>query len=129
MAGTLCVLVVDDEPAVRAAICETLEELGCPAIAACDGAEAQRRLESGEHPPCVIVLDLVMPGVNGWQFRAWQQADPRFANIPVVLISAQRDLAFEARRLGAEYVEKPVAFATLLAAIEKFCGACDTSHK
>ena len=55
---------------------------------ACDGAEALRYLRT-HPPPCLIILDLRMPGMNGWQFRDEQRSDPALANIPVIVCSGE----------------------------------------
>lgn len=127
MGNRPCVLVVEDEQVARATICETLQDAGCRVMEAADGHEAQERLEAAGEPPCVILLDLMMPRVDGWQFRAWQRHDPRFASVPVVLLSAIRDLPATAQALEAEYLAKPLSFATLLAAVEKHCGPCQAA--
>lgn len=122
-----CVLVIEDESAAREVICDSLDAEGCRAVGVADGSAAVQLLEGGaEAPlPCVILLDLMMPGMNGWQFREWQRRDPRFASIPVVLVSAVRDLREEARKLSAAgFLEKPVKFETLLDVVERHCGPC-----
>lgn len=118
------VLVVDDEAAAREALCDALGSAGWKAIGAEDGAQARQRLESDLALPCVIVLDLMMPGMNGWEFRAWQRLQPRFAAVPVVLLSAMRDVAEEARRLQTDFLYKPVELASVLERIERYCGLC-----
>jgi CheY-like chemotaxis protein len=118
-----CVLVVEDEPAAREIVCESLEAEGCKVMGAADGGEAIRFLEGGARP-CVILLDLMMPGVNGWKFRDWQRGSAHAA-IPVVLLSAVRNLADEARKLDvAGYLEKPLKFPSLLESVHKHCGTC-----
>ena len=69
-------------------------------------------------PPFVILLDLTMPVMNGWQFRQEQQQDPVLALIPVVVLSGESDLPRVAARLGvAGHFPKPVEFTELLATI------------
>lgn len=66
--------------------------------------------------------------MNGWQFRDWLRTQPRFANVPVVVLSAVRNLPAEAKKLDAAgYLEKPVTFPALLATVEKHCGPCQVA--
>jgi two-component system chemotaxis response regulator CheY len=118
------ILVVDDEESAREVICETLDDLGCKAVGARNGTGARTALEAAAAPPCVIVLDLMMPGMNGWDFREWQRNDPRYAAVPVVVVSAVRDLEAEAQRLAVDWLPKPVGFGPLLAKVERYCGPC-----
>jgi CheY-like chemotaxis protein len=80
------VLVVDDEADIREAVSEVLSDEGYDVEAAGDGAEALRKLHS--YHPCLVLLDLMMPGMNGWEFRAAQKHDPEVSKIPVVVLSA-----------------------------------------
>jgi CheY-like chemotaxis protein len=73
------VLLVDDDPSLVQAVRIGLESHGYPVVTARDGNEGLERLRS-EHP-CVVLLDLDMPGMNGWQFIERQQADPRTASV------------------------------------------------
>src|SRR5262249_1755713 len=81
------VLVVDDDSDIRGALCELLEDEGYRVVAASNGEEALVYLNSRERP-CVILLDLMMPVMDGWEFRRQQQKDPRWSQIPVVVITA-----------------------------------------
>jgi CheY-like chemotaxis protein len=92
------VLVVEDDPALRDLLHTVLLDEGYEARTATDGATALALLESWR--PQVILLDLMMPGMDGWQFRHLQQADPRLASIPLVVMSAAYPLQFEAEKLG-----------------------------
>ncbi len=125
--GTGWVLVVEDEIDAREVICDTLEVVGRKAVGAPDGLEARQALEAAGEVPCVIVLDLMMPGMNGWEFREWQRSQPRFADVPVVVLSAIRDLPTEAAKLQADFLAKPVSFTALLEKVEKHCGPCGAS--
>ncbi|HZZ83700.1 MAG TPA: response regulator [Anaeromyxobacteraceae bacterium] len=82
------VLVVEDDVAVRQAVAEVLESEGFVAEQAGDGASALALLQAPEARPDVILLDLMMPVMNGWQFRTAQLQDPDLAEIPVVVMSA-----------------------------------------
>jgi two-component system chemotaxis response regulator CheY len=125
-----CVLVVEDESTARELLCDSLVDAGCAAIGVADGREAVAYLEQHSEPPCVILLDLMMPGMNGWKFREWQRANADHAAVPVVLLSAVRNLADEARKLGvAGYLEKPLKFSSLLASVARHCGPCQQPPK
>jgi CheY-like chemotaxis protein len=69
-------------------------------------------------PPCLILLDLVMPVMNGWKFREAQLFDPFLEFIPVVLLSGDRDIKGHAESMGAVgFLTKPVNFPTLLSIV------------
>lgn len=80
------VLVVEDDPDIRAAVAETLALEGYRVSQAANGSEGLTRARS-EHPD-VILLDLMMPVMDGWGFRAQQEADPSISGIPVVVVTA-----------------------------------------
>src|SRR6187399_2509237 len=83
------VMVVDDERDPRESVCEWLTAKGYAVVPARDGADALRQLRAADgHKPDVILLDLMMPVMNGWQFREQQAKDPELSSIPVVVITA-----------------------------------------
>src|SRR5205823_13422880 len=84
------VLIVDDDPALRESLSEVLEDAEYSPLVAANGQEALAFLRQG-YKPCVILLDLMMPIMDGWQFRAAQLADPDLGPIPVVVLSAVND--------------------------------------
>ncbi len=116
------ILVVDDDPDIREAIIEVLEENGHRTLSAANGNEALAALRSSDEPPCVILLDLMMPIMDGRAFREAQQADPELAKIPVIVLSAFRDSAETAKQLDvAGYLPKPVSLDALISLIDTFC--------
>ena len=116
------VLVVEDDRDVREAIAEVLADSRYVALHAANGAEALQRLRSAPVRPCVILLDVMMPTMDGWQFRAEQQRDPSVKDIPVVVLSAHSDAGEAAAKMAAAgYLTKPVALETLLGVVERFC--------
>ena len=82
------VLIVDDDNDVRSALAELLEEEGFSVEGAPNGREALALLRGGTVHPAVILLDLMMPGMDGWDFRHEQMRDPKLAAVPVVIVSA-----------------------------------------
>lgn len=112
------ILVVDDEAFIRMYLEEVLAEEGHEVRTAPEGRAALALLRDGGLPPHLILLDLMMPGMNGWEFRAEQVRDPVLAAIPVVLLSGAGDVQAEARRMGVQgYVTKPFLPFQLLSAI------------
>jgi CheY-like chemotaxis protein len=103
------ILVVDDEADVQVLLTELLRGEGYEVATASDGAEALDYLRAAPRLPCLILLDLVMPNVDGWQFIEERSHEPRFSRIPVVLISGQVAARETARALGlANCIEKPI---------------------
>src|SRR5436309_3349023 len=93
-----CILVVDDDVDIRTIIRLVLELHGYRVMDAGDGKEALLRLRQGQLP-CLILLDLMMPGMNGWQFRHAQENDLALAQIPVVVLSGGARVAENASSL------------------------------
>jgi CheY-like chemotaxis protein len=111
------VCVIDDDPDIREVIALALEEHGYRVVVAADGAEGLRELR--RDPGCsLILLDLMMPGLNGWEFREIQQKDSALAKIPVLVLSGVRGLPEHAEQLDATaYLQKPVELERLISAI------------
>ena len=115
------VLVIEDNTEVRQSLVALLEAEGYHVVEAVDGVSALRVLRTAEVPPCLIVLDLMMPRMSGWDFRMEQSNDRRFAAIPVVVVSAD-PLASQAERMGAAAVlPKPADPERLLELIGRYC--------
>jgi CheY-like chemotaxis protein len=118
----ITVMVVDDERDPRESVCEWLTSKGYAVVPARDGADALRHLRSDEHKPDVILLDLMMPVMNGWQFREQQSSDPHLRNIPVIVITANRDT----RGIQAdETLFKPVNPDRLIEVVERWSPAIE----
>jgi CheY-like chemotaxis protein len=101
------VLIVDDDEIIRCSMAQILRFHGYEVSTAFDGLEALTQLRAAP-PPCLILLDLNMPVMDGFTFRVEQQLDPALADVPVVLVSGAANLPEEAIRLGVvDYVQKP----------------------
>ena len=113
---------MEDDTDLREALSEILRDEGYAVAGASHGLEALQLLRGEFHRPALILLDLTMPVMNGWQFRALQRRDPRFADIPVVVLSAGDHLADQMGPLEIqEYMRKPIDLVHLLATIERYC--------
>jgi CheY-like chemotaxis protein len=110
------VLLVEDDQACRDEMAETINELGYEVSVAANGELALERLRSANDPPWVILLDLRMPVMDGWQFRDELRKDPLLADIPVVVLSGDPNLqGFDADA----HLMKPVHFNPLLRTLER----------
>ena len=117
------VLIVEDDRDLREAIGEILEHDRFHVMHAAHGAEAIDILRTSSELPELILLDLMMPVMNGMQFRAIQQNDPRLAAIPVVVMSAVTDGERKASALRpAAFLPKPADREQILAVVRRFCG-------
>lgn len=118
--GMPSVMIVEDDRDTREMLARFLELEGFTVSQAENGAQALEALGRG-NGACVILLDLMMPVMNGWQFRAAQSRDPRLSRIPVVVVTA----AGPSERLpditAHAWVPKPVDFDRLLSVIMSFC--------
>jgi CheY-like chemotaxis protein len=113
------VLVVDDDFGTRDALTDLLQDRGYSVISAADGREALNYLRVAS-PPGIIILDLMMPVMDGWEFLEHQSRDPALLDIPIIVVTATppRDL------LQAKAVlHKPIHFESLLELIERFLPA------
>jgi CheY-like chemotaxis protein len=115
------ILIVEDDSALREALAQVLSDEGYELLTARDGLEAVNCLKMGNRPD-VILLDLSMPVVNGWEFRMFQKRDPELASIPVILITAGGYSREEVAWLEpSALISKPVDLDVLLADIRRFC--------
>ena len=122
MSGTI--LIVEDDRDGRELMGELLSLSGYRTLLAEDGLAALQVLESEK--PCVILLDLMMPRMNGWEFREAQLSDERLRGIPVVVISADGNVERKASDVRASgYLRKPVDVDLLIRTIRTHCAARD----
>jgi CheY-like chemotaxis protein len=118
MAARDYILIVEDDFDIREALTQILEEEGYAVRGASHGREALD-LVAGAGAPKLILLDLMMPVMNGWQFRAEQLKDPALAPVPVLVISADPQVQSKAASLGAAgLLRKPISLDDLLQAVK-----------
>jgi len=112
------VLIVDDDPDIRDAVGECLRYEGYDVHSATDGRDALDRLEYGLRP-AVILLDLMMPVLNGFDVLEALKSRPEWKSIPVVIVSANRGYEAEDLSGAVSILRKPVNVDRLLAAVEQ----------
>jgi CheY-like chemotaxis protein len=118
------ILLVDDDETIRESLGEFLADEGFAVTTAKNGREALNLLETGFRPRAIL-LDLMMPVLNGWDFRAEQLRAPELAVIPVALVSGCgfSVTSMRAQFPGVELLNKPVSLPHLLQFVHRHCGA------
>lgn len=111
------VLLVEDESDLREMIQEALELSGYAVVAVGDGQAALDAIPSIERI-CLVVLDLLMPGMNGWDFCEHARKRPELASVPIVIHSSATNVVPEG---VAAVVRKPVKLAQLLSIVGEYC--------
>ena len=107
---------------IRDSIVEFLDDNGYQAVGAADGQQALNTLAAGGVLPCLILLDLMMPIMDGRSFREHQLQTPQIAGIPVVVFSAYRDVAKTASDMNAAgHLSKPLKLPDLLRTVQQHC--------
>lgn len=117
------VLVVDDDKEIRETFSDALTYEGYPVATAGNGAEALAYLRANP-PPCLVLLDLMMPVLNGLEFLEALQHETAVAPVPIIVVSAAaRDQVAQALRYPgvSGRLDKPVHLSSLLQTVERFC--------
>jgi CheY-like chemotaxis protein len=121
MASSGYILIVEDDDDIRDALAQILELEGYAVRQAANGREALD-ISAAQPTPILILLDLMMPVMDGWQFRAEQMKDPTLSKVPLVVISADASVHQKVASFGAASVlPKPISLDRLLRAVETLC--------
>lgn len=113
------ILVVEDDFDIRALLCSLFESENFAVLSAENGKAALDVLRTAKAPD-LILLDLMMPVMDAVEFRKIQEADPKIASVPVLVMSADPNVDVKSLRLGVnEYVKKPLDIERLLSAVER----------
>lgn len=114
------ILVVDDSETIRLTVSDTLQKAGFTVIQAIDGVDGLARL--AENEVALMILDVNMPRLSGLEMLEKVHADPKWANLPVVMLTTEAHFAMidRAKKLGAKgWMIKPVKPENLVAAVKK----------
>ena len=114
------VLIVEDDEDLREMMAQLLTLEGFDAATVANGREALDYLRHNSTVPDVILLDLMMPVMDGWEFRRRQKADPALAPVPVIVLSAL-DQARAANLDATAFLKKPLDFDRLLMLVRAYC--------
>jgi len=113
------VLLAEDDGDLRDALTDTLEDAGYTTAPFANGQEALEWLQGTTRLPSLVLIDMRMPVMDGWQFRQRQLEDPAIARVPVVMLSALSDIA---ESVGVEHLKKPIQVSALLVVVAQHCG-------
>jgi CheY-like chemotaxis protein len=122
------VLIVEDDPSIRNMLCLVLEMSEYRVSAAANGQEALSLLCKSDDKPSLILLDLMMPVMDGWTFARKLEENPRLKNIPLVVLTAFADRA-DSIPNSRGLLRKPVDLEKLMTFVETYCGGSrDRQH-
>lgn len=122
--GMPLVLVVDDSSSIRRQTAKHIEDAGLRVITAIDGADALELLLNGKHEPDLILSDVEMPNMNGWEFLDYVKTDKNLGHLPIVMVTsldATKYRQMAARMGAADYIVKPFGPKDLENILAKFC--------
>jgi CheY-like chemotaxis protein len=115
------ILLVDNDDAVRSVLTKALQRARHQVTGASNGQEALNYLRQSQALPQLILLDLMMPTLNGWQFLKDRKQEPRLAAVPVIVISSVELASGQFAPFGiAGYLQKPFTIPALLETIAQF---------
>jgi CheY-like chemotaxis protein len=117
------VLIVEDDADLREVYADALAAEGYGVELASDGNEALARLSEASELPCAVLLDLRMPGMDGWELARRLRDSAQWSQLPILVVAAHYLVADEARRIGAAgWLQKPVTLDRLVTAVRGICG-------
>jgi CheY-like chemotaxis protein len=119
------VLVVEDDEAIRTSLIDILTDEGHHVLSASNGEEGLEVLRNASPLPCLIILDLMMPVLDGLGFRKAQLEDSSISHVPTALFSADTNIRAKAEANSIqEFLRKPIDLDQLFELINKYCKSC-----
>ena len=113
------VMIVDDDEAIRETLRDIIEDQGYHVVCCENGQAALATLLGQGEAPCMILLDLMMPVMDGWSFRREQLSDPRVADIPIVVITASEET--NGTFADVPILKKPLEYDAVIRAVSERC--------
>jgi CheY-like chemotaxis protein len=114
------ILIVEDDEAIGESLSDLLTESGYAVDCVSNGRQALELLRSGGSPPALILLDLTMPVMDGFQFCAARSEDAALRDVPIVIMSADGQVQAKLERTGAQgYLKKPMSIEAVLEVVER----------
>ncbi|MEZ0227020.1 MAG: response regulator [Planctomycetota bacterium] len=106
--------MIDEDVTFRRDVCEALEDAGYITMGAANGRDAIECLTFGSMRPDLIITDIVMPEVDGFEFRSWLESQPKLKKIPLIVMTGRADATALSRLRPASVLMKPFAFDTFM---------------
>jgi CheY-like chemotaxis protein len=119
-----CVLIVEDDAELCGFMNFLLTANGYQTMCAGNGQQALDQMRT--RTPCIVLLDIHMPVMDGWEFRRRQLDDPRYASVPVVAVTAHFDARAVEDKLGVPCLRKPMHIDEVITAVRFACGSPNT---
>ena len=113
------ILIVEDDEQVRRALAKALTSEGYTVATAENGERALNDLEKSTTPPKIIIMDLMMPVMDGWRFRQRLLAEPQWSQVPVIVFSGSGCEEASDALPGVHYIPKPVSLRTLFDSVAR----------
>jgi CheY-like chemotaxis protein len=114
-------LIVEDDPEISTSLCDIFEMRGYDVTCASNGQQALDKVRELGRRPDVVLLDLLMPIMDGLEFLAARQREPLLENVPIIVMTAQPTLLRDIDELVFDRLTKPAGLETIVAAVERAC--------
>jgi len=114
-------LIVEDDPDISSSLCDIFERRGYDVTCASNGKQALDKVRDLERRPDVVLLDLLMPVMDGMEFLATRPQEPLLASVPIIVMTAQPTLLRDIDEVVFDRLTKPAGVETIVAAVERAC--------
>jgi DNA-binding response OmpR family regulator len=114
-------LIVEDDPDISTSLCDVFTMRGYDVACASNGKQALDRVRHSGLSPDVVLLDLLMPVMDGLEFLAVSREEPLLVHVPIIVMTAQPTLLDGIEEVAFDRLTKPAGLATIVAAVERAC--------